>query len=183
VTGVLILLNRVYGFTGPKALAAPQANAMAAVIQALMTTASAPWFLYIAGIFMAITLSLIKVPPLPFALGMYLPIELNTPLIVGGLVAHLVSTRSKNEEVNTRRRERGTLIASGFIAGGALMGVVSALIALPGWNETLNLGIAEKPIGEILSIVLFLGLCLYVYYESKKGASDEPSAGAGGSRA
>ena len=181
VTGVLILLNRVYGFTGPKALAAPQANAMAAVIQALMTTASAPWFLYIAGIFMAITLSLIKVPPLPFALGMYLPIELNTPLIVGGLVAHLVSTRSKNEEVNTRRRERGTLIASGFIAGGALMGVVSALIALPGWNETLNLGIAEKPIGEILSIVLFLGLCLYVYYESKKGASDEPSAVAGGS--
>jgi putative OPT family oligopeptide transporter len=183
VTGVLLLLNRVYGFTGPKALAAPQANAMAAVIQALMTTASAPWFLYVAGIFMAITLSLIKVPPLPFALGMYLPIELNTPLIVGGLVAHLVSTRSKNEEVNTRRRERGTLIASGFIAGGALMGVVSALIALPGWNETLNLGIAEKPIGEILSIVLFLGLCLYVYYESKKGASDAPSAGARGSRA
>ena len=141
VTGVLLLLNKVYGFTGPDALAAPQANAMAAVIKVLMTTATAPWFLYLAGIFMAITLELIKVPPLPFALGMYLPIELNTPLLVGGFVAHLVSTRSKNEEVNTRRRERGTLVASGFIAGGALMGVVSALIALPGWNETLNTGI------------------------------------------
>jgi putative OPT family oligopeptide transporter len=176
VTGVLLLLNTVYGFTGPKALAAPQANAMAAVIKVLMTTTTAPWFLYLAGIFMAITLELIKVPPLPFALGMYLPIELNTPLIIGGFIAHLVSTRSTHEDVNTRRRERGTLIASGFIAGGALMGVVSALIALPGWNEKLNMHIAERPAGEILSIVLFLGLCLYVYYEAKKGAPDRPSA-------
>ena len=176
VTGVLLLLNKVYGFTGPTALAAPQANAMAAVIKVLMTSATAPWFLYLAGIFMAITLELIKVPPLAFALGMYLPIELNTPLIVGGLVAHLVSTRSTNDEVNTRRRERGTLVASGFIAGGALMGVVSALIALPGWNERLNTHIAERPIGEVISIVLFLALCLYVYYESKKGAPDKPAA-------
>ena len=176
VTGVLLLLNKVYGFTGPTALAAPQANAMAAVIKVLMTSAAAPWFLYLAGIFMAITLELIKVPPLPFALGMYLPIELNTPLIVGGFIAHLVSTRSANAEVNTRRRERGTLVASGFIAGGALMGVVSALIALPGWNETLNTGIAERPIGEVISIVLFLALCLYVYFESKKGAPDTPAA-------
>jgi len=176
VTGVLLLLNKVYGFTGPDALAAPQANAMAAVIKVLMTSTTAPWFLYLAGIFMAITLELIKVPPLPFALGMYLPIELNTPLLVGGFVAHLVSTRSKSEEINTRRRERGTLIASGFIAGGALMGVVSALIALPGWNEKLNTGIGERPIGEVISIVLFLGLCLYVYYGSKKGAPDKPAA-------
>jgi putative OPT family oligopeptide transporter len=176
VTGVLLLLNKVYGFTGPKALAAPQANAMAAVIKVLMTTSTAPWFLYLAGIFMAITLELIKVPPLPFALGMYLPIELNTPLIVGGYVAHLVSTRSASEEVNTRRRERGTLVASGFIAGGALMGVVSALIALPKWNEKLNLHVAERPIGEVLGIVLFVALCLYVYYEAKKGASDTPAA-------
>jgi putative OPT family oligopeptide transporter len=176
VTGVLLLLNKVYGFTGPTALAAPQANAMAAVIKVLMTTTTAPWFLYLAGIFMAITLELIKVPPLPFALGMYLPIELNTPLIIGGLVSHLVSTRSKSEEVNTRRRERGTLVASGFIAGGALMGVVSALIAFPGWNQKLNTHIAERPIGEVLAIVLFIGLCLYMYYESKKGASDNPAA-------
>jgi putative OPT family oligopeptide transporter len=176
VTGVLLLLNKVYGFTGPTALAAPQANAMAAVIKVLMTSSAAPWFLYLAGIFMAITLELIKVPPLPFALGMYLPIELNTPLIIGGLVAHLVSTRSANQEVNARRRERGTLVASGFIAGGALMGVVSALIALPGWNETLNTGIAERPVGEVISIILFLGLCLYLYFESRKGAPDRPAA-------
>jgi putative OPT family oligopeptide transporter len=179
VTGVLLLLNKVYGFTGPKALAAPQANAMAAVITALIERAAAPWFLYLAGIFMAITLELIKVPPLPFALGMYLPIELNTPVLIGGLVAHLVSTRSTNEVVNTRRRERGTLIASGFIAGGALMGVVSALIALPGWNEKVHTGIAERPIGEILSIVLFLGLCIYLYYDAKKGSPDIPPTGGG----
>ncbi|MGD1048597.1 MAG: OPT/YSL family transporter, partial [Candidatus Krumholzibacteriaceae bacterium] len=176
VTGVLLLLNKVYGFTGPTALAAPQANAMAAVIKVLMTTTTAPWFLYLAGIFMAIILELIKVPPLPFALGMYLPIELNTPLIIGGLISHLVSTRSTSEEVNTRRRERGTLIASGFIAGGALMGVVSALIALPGWNQKLNLHVAERPVGEVIAIVLFIGLCLYMYYESKKGAPDKPAA-------
>jgi len=176
VTGVLLLLNKVYGFTGPTALAAPQANAMAAVIKVLMTTTTAPWFLYLAGIFMAITLELIKVPPLPFALGMYLPIELNTPLIIGGFISHFVSTRSKSEEVNTRRRERGTLVASGFIAGGALMGVVSALIALPGWSQKLNTHIAERPVGEVIAIVLFLGLCLYMYYESKKGAPDKPAA-------
>jgi putative OPT family oligopeptide transporter len=177
VTGVLILLNRVYGFTGPKALAAPQANAMAAVIKALMADTTAPWFLYLAGVFMAITLELIKVPPLPFALGMYLPIQLNTPMLAGGFIAHLVATRSKNDEVNTRRRERGTLIASGFIAGGALMGVVSALIALPGWNEKLNTGIAERPVGEVIAIVAFLALCFYLFYGAKRGSSDGPAKG------
>jgi putative OPT family oligopeptide transporter len=177
VTGVLILLNRVYGFTGPKALAAPQANAMAAVIKALMADTTAPWFLYLAGVFMAITLELIKVPPLPFALGMYLPIQLNTPMLAGGFIAHLVATRSKNDEVNTRRRERGTLIASGFIAGGALMGVVSALIALPGWNEKLNTGIAERPVGEVIAVVAFLALCFYLFYGAKRGSSDEPANG------
>jgi len=172
VTGVLILLNKVYGFTGPNALAAPQANAMAAVIRTLMTKAAAPWGLYIAGIFMALTLELIHVSPLAFALGMYLPIELNTPILIGGLISYIVSTRSKNEEVNMKRKERGTLIASGFIAGGALMGVVSALLALPGWNETLNLGIAERPVGEILSVVGLVGLCIYLYFDAKRGAKE-----------
>lgn len=172
VTGVLLLLNKVYGFTGPNALAAPQANAMAAVIRTLMTKASAPWGLYIAGIFMALTLELIHVSPLAFALGMYLPIELNTPILVGGLISYMVSTRSKNEEVNTKRKERGTLIASGFIAGGALMGVVSALLALPGWDEALNLGIAERPVGEILSVVGLAGLCIYLYFDAKRGAKE-----------
>lgn len=177
VTWVLILLNTVYGFTGPRALAAPQANAMAAVIRTLMADTAAPWGLYLAGIFMAIVMEIIHIPPLAFALGMYLPIELNTPLLIGGIVSYLVSTRSKNEMVNLRRRERGTLIASGFIAGGALMGVISALIALPGWDEILNVGIAERPVGEILSIILFIGLCAYMFYDAKKGASDEPGTG------
>jgi putative OPT family oligopeptide transporter len=172
ITGVIILLNRVYGFTGPDALAAPQANAMAAVIRTLMAESAAPWHLYIAGIFMALILELLKISPLAFALGMYLPIQLNTPILVGGIVSYLVSTRSANAEVNTKRRERGTLIASGFIAGGALMGVISALIALPGWDETLNLGIAETAFGEALSVILFFGLCLYLFYDSKSGASD-----------
>ena len=172
VTGVLILLNKVYGFTGPRALAAPQANAMAAVIKTLMEKTAAPWGLYTAGIFMAIIMEMIHVPPLAFALGMYLPIELNTPVLVGGLISYLVSTSSKNETVNTKRKERGTLIASGFIAGGALMGVVSALIALPGWDKKLNVGLAAKPAGEILSIVLFTILCIYLYYDAKRGAEE-----------
>ena len=172
VTGVLLLLNKVYGFTGPTALAAPQANAMAAVIRTLMADTAAPWGLYLAGIFMALTLELIHIPPLAFALGMYLPIQLNTPLLVGGLISYLVSTRSKSAEINTRRKERGTLIASGFIAGGALMGVVSALIALPGWDEILHLGIAERPVGEVLSVIALVGLCLYLYFDAKSGARD-----------
>ena len=172
VTGVLLLLNKVYGFTGPTALAAPQANAMAAVIRTLMADTAAPWGLYLAGIFLALTLELIHISPLAFALGMYLPIQLNTPLLVGGIISYVVSTRSKNPEINTKRKERGTLIASGFIAGGALMGVVSALIALPGWNKTLHLGIAERPIGEVLSVICLVGLCLYLYFDAKSGARE-----------
>jgi len=170
VTGVLILLNKVYGFTGPRALAAPQANAMAAVIKTLMSKTAAPWGLYLAGIFMALIMELIHVPPLAFALGMYLPIELNTPVLVGGIISYLVSTRSKDESVNALRKDRGTLIASGFIAGGALMGVISALIALPGWDKVVNTGFAETRGGEILSIVLFISLCIYMFYDAKKAA-------------
>ncbi len=173
ITGVMMLLNHVYGFVGEGSLAAPQANAMAAVIRTLMSDTAAPWGLYIAGGFMAIILELLKISPLAFALGMYLPIQLNTPLLIGGLIAHLVSTRSKNEDVNRKRLERGRLIASGLIAGGALMGVVSALVALPGWDEILNLGIAERPIGEVLGLIMFIGLCLYLYYDSKRGAKDK----------
>ncbi len=170
VTGVILLLNKVYGFTGEGALAAPQANAMAAVIKTLMSDASAPWGLYIAGGFMAIILEFLKISPLAFALGMYLPIQLNTPILIGGLVSHFVIKSSSDPEVSTKRKERGTLIASGFIAGGALMGVMSALIALPGWDEVLHTGLSETWFGEALSVVLFTGLCLYVYWDSKRAA-------------
>lgn len=172
VTGVLLLLNHTHGFTGPRALPAPQANAMAAVIRTLMAKAAAPWGLYLAGIFIAIVMELIHISPLAFALGMYLPMQYNTPLLIGGLISYLVSTRSKNEAVNTRRKERGILIASGFIAGGALMGVISALLILPGWDEVLNVGWAEKPFGEWLGIIVFVILCLYMFFDAKSGAKD-----------
>ncbi len=174
VGSVILLLNEVYGFTPdrPTAMAAPQANAMAAVLNVLFATSSVPWGLYGAGIFMALTLEMIGVPPLAFALGMYLPIELNTPVLAGGIIAHLVSTRSKDEKVNQARRERGTLIASGFIAGGAIMGVVSAFLALF-FGGKLHTGIAERPVGEVLSIVLFTLLCVFTYYYAKGAARDE----------
>ena len=105
---------------------------------------------------MAIILELLKISPLAFALGMYLPIHLNTPILIGGLVAHFVQKSSSDKEVSSKRKDRGTLIASGFIAGGALMGVVSALIALPEWDRFLNLGISETHFGEIISVFMSL---------------------------
>lgn len=128
VAGVMIVLNKSYGFTGEGALVAPQANAMAAVIQPLMTGGQTPWMLYFCGAMLALVLTAIGVPALAFALGMFIPMELNAPLVVGGLVAWFVSTRSKDQALNKARFDRGTLIASGFIAGGALMGVVSAIL-------------------------------------------------------
>ena len=128
VCGVMLILNKTYGFTGDNALTAPQANAMAAVIEPMMNGGGAPWLLYGIGAAIAIILTLCKVPALPFALGMFIPIDLNLPLLVGGAIAWFVSTRSKDAAVNNARQEKGTLIASGFIAGGALMGVVSAIL-------------------------------------------------------
>ncbi|MCM1151776.1 MAG: oligopeptide transporter, OPT family [Alistipes sp.] len=128
VAGVMIVLNKSYGFVGEGALVAPQANAMAAVIQPLMTGGQTPWMLYFCGAMLALLLTILDIPALAFALGMFIPMELNAPLVVGGLVAWYVSTRSKDETLNKARFDRGTLIASGFIAGGALMGVVSATL-------------------------------------------------------
>ena len=128
VGGVIILLNKTYGFVGEGALVAPQANAMAAVIDPLMTGTGAPWILYAAGALLAIVLTFLKIPALAFALGMFIPFELNIPLLIGGAISWFISTRSKDTALNTARHERGTLLASGLIAGGALMGVVSAAI-------------------------------------------------------
>ena len=129
VAGVMIILNKTFGFVGENALVAPQANAMAAVIRPLMEGGTTPWILYFAGAALALVLTAIGVPALAFALGMFIPMELNAPLVVGGLVAWFVSTRSKDAALNKARLDRGTLIASGFIAGGALMGVISAILA------------------------------------------------------
>lgn len=135
VGGVMIILNKTYGFTSGQ-LAAPQANAMAAVIEPLMNGVGAPWLLYGIGAVLAIILTVFKIPALAFALGMFIPLELNVPLVVGGAVNWYVTSRSKDTAVNTARGEKGTLLASGFIAGGALMGVVSAAMRFGGINLT-----------------------------------------------
>ena len=167
VAGVMIILNKTYGFVGEGALVAPQANAMAAVIQPLMSGGATPWMLYFAGAALALILTMIGVPALAFALGMFIPLELNTPLLVGGLISWYVSTRTKNEATNKTRRERGTLIASGFIAGGALMGVVSALLKYFGadwfagtWNATTA--------AQWLSIGMYVLIIAYFIWDSMR---------------
>jgi putative OPT family oligopeptide transporter len=167
VVWIISLLNNIYGFTGENGLPAPQANAMAAIIQPLMSNQPAPWPLYIAGAIISLILVMINVPVLAFALGMYLPQEINTPLLIGGLISHFVSTRSKDESLNTARRERGTLIASGFIAGGALMGVVSVIIRSTGANY-VNTEWAESNMAEVLSFVMFALLCGYTIWDSMR---------------
>lgn len=168
---VILLLNDTYGFVGSD-LPAPQANAMAAVIKPLMSDQPAPWMMYVAGAFFALILTMIKVPALAFALGMYLPLELNTPLLVGGLIAHFVATRSKEEKLNKARKERGILIASGFIAGGALMGVVSVILRSAGFNWKLETW-AETHGAELLALVMFALVCAYMIWDSLRAKKDE----------
>jgi len=156
-------------FENTEPLPAPQANAMAAVIKPLMEkSSSAPWMLYIIGIIFAIIMELIGIPPLAFALGMYIPLELNTPIMLGGFVAYLVKKSTDNKELAAKRHSKGTLIASGFIAGGALIGIVSALLKYVNLEDSIKTGIANKPIGEWLSLVMFILLSVYVYWDSKK---------------
>lgn len=172
VGGVIILLNKTYGFTGEGALVAPQANAMAAVIEPMMSGKPAPWLLYTAGAMLSLILTSINVSALAFALGMFIPLHLNTPLLVGGIIAHWVSTRSKDAKVNQARRERGTLIASGFIAGGALMGVVSAILKFGGINY-VNSEWFESNSAQILGLGMFLVICGYLVWESLRGKPEE----------
>lgn len=143
VGGVIMILNKAYGFTPDNAnvMAAPQARAMAAVIEPLMSGQGAPWLLYGIGALIALVLQFLKIPALAFALGMFIPLQLNLPLIVGGAISHFVTTRSSDEELNKRRGEHGTLLASGLIAGGALTGVLSA--GLQFGNIDLNLHVFE----------------------------------------
>jgi len=165
VGGVMMLLNETYGFASGQ-LAAPQANAMAAVIDPLMNGVGAPWLLYAIGAAIAIVLTLCKVPALPFALGMFIPLQLNIPLLVGGAVNWFVTTRSKDKDVNNARGERGTLIASGFIAGGALMGVVSALLRFGGVN-LINDSWLANPLSELCSLLAYILLIVYFIRATK----------------
>ena len=173
VGGVMLILNKTYGFTGEGALVAPQANAMAAVIQPMMNGGSAPWLLYGIGALIAILLTVFKVPALAFCLGMFIPIDLNLPLLLGGAISWFVSTRSSDKAVNAARQEKGTLIASGFIAGGALMGVVSAILKfaqvdwfLSGWNTVAAGHVASG--AEVVAILPLIGICAYMIVSSLK---------------
>jgi len=166
VGGVMMLLNETYGFTSGD-LAAPQANAMAAVIDPLMNGVGAPWELYAIGAVIAIILTICKIPALPFALGMFIPIQLNIPLLVGGAVNWFVTTRSKDENVNKERGEKGTLIASGFIAGGALMGVLSAILRFADLNFIDKDWMAD-PLSEMLALGAYLLLIVYFIRATRK---------------
>ena len=160
VGGVIMILNKTYGFTSG-ALAAPQANAMAAVIDPLMNGVGAPWLLYGIGAVLALVLTYFNIPALAFALGMFIPLELNLPLLVGGAVNWYVTTRSKDEKLNNERGEKGTLLASGFIAGGALMGVVSAAMRFGGIN-LVNEEWLANPMSEVASLVAYSLLIVYL---------------------
>ncbi len=165
VGGVILVLNKVYGFTGPDALVAPQANAMAKVIEPLMMGGDTPWILYMVGAVLALILNWLGVPALAFCLGMFIPLHLNTPLLVGGAVAYFVANSSKDQKVNDLRRDRGTLISSGLIAGGALFGVFAAITRFAGFNY-------ENPIpfetSQILGCVAYALLIVYLIWDSKR---------------
>jgi putative OPT family oligopeptide transporter len=178
VGGVIYVLNETYGFKGPNAMVAPQANAMAAVIQPLMSNAAAPWTLYAVGAVIALILVMVKIPPLAFALGMYIPQELNVPLVFGGLVAWWVTSRTKDEKMNNARFSRGTLIASGFIAGGSLFGVLNAFLRFIdqqykfGYTDWYLSTWAETYGAEFAGLCMFILLIGYTVWDSMRAKEE-----------
>ena len=171
---MIILLNKVYGFVPsalhPKPLPAPQANAMAAVIKGIMAAKGAPWMLYAIGAAIAVIMEFLEIAPLAFALGMYIPLSLNTPILIGAIVAHLVQRSARNDEaLSNARRERGTLIASGFIAGGALMGVFGAVIKYFETEYSVHIlpDFANDGVfGNWLGLAMLTALCIYTYVDA-----------------
>lgn len=165
VGGVILLLDKVYGFTGPDALVAPQANAMAKVIEPIMMGGDTPWILYLCGAVLALLLNWLGVPALAFCLGMFIPMDLNAPLLVGGIIAWYVSTRSKDKAVNEARRDRGTLISSGLIAGGALFGVFAALTRFIGGSFTVEM---SESLNQGLGLAVYVLLIAYLIWDSMR---------------
>lgn len=165
VGGVILLLNNVYGFSGENALVAPQANAMAKVIEPIMMGGDTPWILYLVGAVLALLLNWLGVPALAFCLGMFIPMQLNAPLLVGGAIAWYVSSRCKDKAINDARRDRGTLISSGLIAGGALFGVFAALTRFAGFEYTNTMSTA---LNQGLGVVVYLLLIMYLIYDSMR---------------
>ena len=169
VGGVMMVLNKTYGFTGEDALVAPQANAMAAVIEPMMNGGGAPWLMYGIGAVIAVILTFFKIPALAFALGMFIPIDLNLPMLVGGAISWFVSSRSKDKQLNSARQEKGTLIASGFIAGGALMGVVSAVLRFAKVDAFME----PSPWTEPVAIIPYAAIIGYIIYSAMKARKAE----------
>jgi len=183
VGAVIFILNEAYGFvatpekTNP--MIAPQANAMAAIIEPLMSGGGAQWMLLSIGAVISILMNWLKISPLAFALGMFIPLHLNTPLVVGGLLNHWINKSSKDQEINNARHQRAILISSGFIAGAALFGVIGALIIFfTGKNDVLNLGLWENPEGigaQIVALFAFIGLIAYFVWDSMRAKKDNPA--------
>ncbi len=165
VGGVILVLNKVYGFTGENALVAPQANAMAKVIEPLMMGGETPWILYMVGAILALILNWLGVPALAFCLGMFIPLHLNTPLLVGGAVAYFVANSSKDRKINDMRRERGTLISSGLIAGGALFGVFAAITRFCGYEYTNPLSLETS---QLLGCAAYALIICYLIWDSMR---------------
>jgi uncharacterized oligopeptide transporter (OPT) family protein len=193
---VILLLNQAYGFVpspehpAEKVFAAPQANAMAAVIKTLMSQEEVPWLLYGIGVLTALSMQMIGVPSLAFALGMYIPLELNVPLVVGGLIAWWVKKSASTQEALAQARAtRGTLVASGFIAGGALLGVVAAFLKiLNHWTGASTgagalaaiphglaaaLGTSPEHTAEVLGLLAYLALCAYMLWETQRAKPED----------
>ncbi len=170
VGGVILLLNKAYGFTNPDVMAAPQANAMAAVIDPLMMGGDTPWILYSVGAVFACLLNWLGVPALAFSLGMFIPFHLNAPLLVGGAISWFVGSRSKDEKLNKARQEKGTLLASGFIAGGALMGVVSAGMTLSGFSYECPL---SDGVTSALAVIIYLALIGFLICSCLKAKKED----------
>ncbi len=163
----------VSGFMNTQVVPAPQANLFATILSGIFDKQPVTWLLYSVGLVLAVLLEMMKIPPLAFAIGMYLPLQVNTPLFIGGVVSHWVGKSSKDPKVSEARSQRGTLLASGFIAGGAIMGVVGALLVIgKEYLSFLNvdLGVPDKSVtlGQIVSIVMFTGLCLFLYFDSRR---------------
>lgn len=172
VAGVMMVLNKTYGFGENSPLVAPQANAMAAVIRPLMEGGDTPWILYFAGAALALVLTAIDIPALAFSLGMFIPMNLNAPLVVGGLIAWFVSNRSKDAGLNKVRADRGTLIASGFIAGGALMGVVSAVLKYAGVDLFMTRW-AESNAAEWVGLAAYAALIIYFILHTMQARKED----------
>ena len=161
-------------------MVAPQANAMAAIIEPLMAGSGVSWMLLGIGAVISILVNLLGISPLAFALGMFIPLPLNTPLVVGGLLNRWVNNSSKDKALTQARHQRAILISSGFIAGAALFGVLGALIIfITGNGEALNFNVwkgdpsASGTGAQVVALIAFTALITYFIWETKRAKKEE----------